>query len=102
MTAGWVAAVPPALATVLAGWFAFLARRAQSHGPESVAGGYSQLVGDMRRQQAEINERVATLEAERAERDRKIEMLTRQVAWLLERVPAEQRVQFRERFPSDR
>lgn len=99
---GWLSAVPQAASVILAGLFAYLARRAQTQGPESVAGGYSQLVADMRRQQAEINERVAALEAERAERDRRIALLTRQVAWLHERVPPEHRVEFREQFPADR
>lgn len=98
----WVNAAPQVLSAVVAGVFAWMSRRASHHAPESVAGGYSQLVADMRKQQVELSERVGVLEAERAERDRTIGMLTRQVAWLLERVPAEQRVEFRERFPADR
>lgn len=98
----WAAVLPNALGATVAAYFAWLARRAHNAGPESVAGGYSTLVGDMRRQLDEFNERIATLEAERAERDRRIGMLTRQVAWLLERVPAEHRVEFREQFPADR
>lgn len=97
-TASVISAASTVVAAIVAGWFAFLARRASVHGPESVAGGYSKLVTDMRVQQEALMARVAGLEMERAEHRLQIAMLMRQVAWLMEHVPEEQRMQFSSLF----
>ena len=96
----------------LAGWFGYLAKRATSHGPESVAGGYSKLVSDMQRQHDQLMQRVAGLEQQLAEErvarvglehslgeERAARMiLSRQVDWLLSHVTQEQKNEFEERF----
>lgn len=98
-----------AIATIIAagvtGWFLVLARRATAGGPESVAGGYSKLVADMRQHQREMDARIAALESERTElkresilRDARIEHLTEQVRWLLTHVPNEKREDFLDIF----
>lgn len=98
-----------AIATIIAagvtGWFLVLARRATAGGPESVAGGYSKLVADMRQHQSEMDARIEVLEAERAElkrdsilRDARIEHLTNQVRWLLTHVSNEKREDFLDIF----
>ena len=83
------------IAAVLAGWFAWLAKRAQTHGPESVAGGYSQLVSDMREEQTRQQIRLAELDA-------KVTLLTAQVGWLINHVPPARRDEFMERFGGPR
>ena len=83
------------VAAALAGWFAWLARRAQTHGPESVAGGYSRLVADMREQQEHLYARVVELDA-------KVVILSMQVDWLVEHVPPERLAEFRHRFAGPR
>lgn len=93
-TTSVISAASTVVAAIVAGWFAFLARRASVHGPESVAGGYSRLVTDMRAQQEALMARVAGLELERTEHRRQLAMLMRQVAWLMEHVPEEHRVEF--------
>jgi hypothetical protein len=101
-TASLIGAASTTVAAGLAGWFAWLARRAQSHGPESVAGGYSRLVADMRSQHEALQVRMAELESQRAEDHARIVLLSRQVDWLLENVSLEQRAAFRERFAGPR
>lgn len=93
-TAAVVTSLSTIIAAIVAGWFAWLARRTATHGPESVAGGYSRLVTDMRVQQEALMARVAGLEMERAEHRIQITLLMRQVAWLMEHVPEEQRTEF--------
>ena len=90
-----ISAVSTVVAAAVAGWFAWLARRAQAHGPESVAGGYSKLVADMRTQQELLLARVAELDA-------RVAVLDQQVDWLVKHVPPEALAEFRERFPATR
>lgn len=52
------------------------------------------MVTDMRVQQEVLMARVAGLEKERAEHRSQIALLMRQVAWLMEHVPEEHRMQF--------
>lgn len=85
-------------AAAVAGWFAWLAKKAQSYAPESVAGGYSKLIGDMRMQYEELMFRIEQLEAEKEAQDHQISALTRQVNWLIDHVPPERRLEFRDRF----
>lgn len=104
-----VSAISTIVAALVAGWFAYLARRASVHGPESVAGGYSKLVTDMRTQQESLMARVAHLERERKEMrqqqelerkelNQRIEHLARQVRWLMGHVPEDQKLLFKEMF----
>ena len=90
-------AVSTTIAAGVAGWFAWLAKRAQTHGPESVAGGYARLVADMREEQGRLQLRLAELDA-------RVALLTMQVSWLIDHVPAKRRAEFAERFggPDDR
>lgn len=90
------------VAAVVAGVFAWLARRAQAHAPESVAGGYSKLVGDMRVQYEELMSRIERLEREREEQNRQIFVLTEQVHWLMDHIPDESMDAFQVRFPPER
>lgn len=104
-----VSAISTIVAALVAGWFAWLARRASAHGPESVAGGYSKLVTDMRTQQEGLMARVAHLErerlkmrqqqeTERKELNQRIEHLARQVRWLMNHVSEDRRTLFKEMF----
>lgn len=101
----WTSLIPPFSAGVaagVAGWFSVLAHRAKTQGPESVAGGYSRLVSDMRTQQEALMVRVAELETQRAEDHARIVVMSRQVDWLLERVTEEEKIKFQERFAGPR
>lgn len=100
-----VGAIATIIAAGVTGWFLVLSRRATAGGPESVAGGYSKLVADMRQHQREMDARIAALEAERQQlrqesilRDARIEHLTEQVRWLLTHVPNEKREDFLDIF----
>lgn len=107
-----ITAVATSLAAGVSGWFAWLAKKAQTHGPESVAGGYSRLVGDMQSQHEQLMHRVAGLEQQLAEeRVARVGLehslgeervarvaLSRQVDWLLELVTPEQKTAFDLRF----
>ena len=88
-------AVSTTIAAGVAGWFGWLARRAHTHGPESVAGGYSKLVADMREEQTRQKARLAELDA-------KVTLLTAQVSWLINHVPPSKREEFMERFGGPR
>ena len=90
-----IGAASTTVAAGVAGWFAWLARRAQTHGPESVAGGYSRLVADMREQQEHLYARVAELDA-------KVVILAMQVDWLIEHVPPDRLAEFHQRFAGPR
>jgi len=86
-----ISGISTVAAAVVAGWFAFLARRSQAQGPESVAGGYSRLVADMRVVQEQLRQQVAGLDAD-------VKALSEQVGWLIPRLPADLRKAFYERF----
>ena len=90
-----IGAASTTVAAMLAGWFAWLARRAQTHGPESVAGGYSKLVADMREQQEHLYARVVELDA-------RVVILSMQVDWLIEHVPPDRLAEFHQRFAGPR
>ena len=90
------------VAAGVAGWFAWLAKKAQANSPESVAGGYSRLVGDMRTQQDALMRRVEELEAARSEDRARLVLLSRQVDWLLGQVTPAQKAEFDERFAGPR
>lgn len=99
MTAAAVSAVAAVIAAAVTGWFALLARRAAAHAPESVAGGYSRLVADMRSQHDLLQQRVNELEHEMEEYQRKTVALSLKVRWLLDNAAPESRAEFREQFP---
>lgn len=101
MSAAAVSAVAAVLAAGVTGWFAWLARKAAAHAPESVAGGYSRLVADMRAQHDLLQQRVAELEQEMAEDRRRIAAMSRQVRWLLDNAAPESKALFLERFKGD-
>ena len=91
----FLGAASTTIAAGVAGWFAWLARRAQTHGPESVAGGYSKLVADMREEAARQRVRLAELETASA-------LHAMQIAWLINHVTPEKRAEFAERFGGPR
>lgn len=93
-----LSSISTVIAAGVAGWFAYLARRASTHGPESVAGGYSRLVTDMRVQQEALMARVAKLEQERSGDREQIRLLMRQVEWLMAHLPQEHRERFNALF----
>lgn len=94
-TGSIIGAISTVIGGALAGWFGWLAKRAQAHGPESVAGGYSRLVKDMQSQQEALLQRVAELES-------RLALVTTQVNWLLRQVTPEQRDEFELRFAGPR
>jgi len=94
-TGSIIGAISTVIGGSLAGWFGYLAKRATSHGPESVAGGYSRLVKDMQSQQEALLQRVADLES-------RLTLVTNQVNWLLRQVTPEQRDEFELRFSKGR
>jgi len=108
-TAAVVSSISTIIAALVAGWFALLARRAQSQGPESVAGGYSRLVNDMRVEQEAMQLRLAGLEAEREDLQSRLDLqreefrnqlavLRAQIRWLMDHIPEEHREEFNELF----
>lgn len=102
MDATTAAAAIPAGAAVTAaivtGWFAYAAKRALAQSPETVAGGYSRLVADMRQQVLELSKRVDELEGDRIIDHARIIQLERQVSWLLPRLSSDDRAQFHATF----
>ena len=102
MDATTYAAAIPALAAIMAaavtGWFAIAAKRAAAQSPETVAGGYSKLVGDMRQQVIELSKRVSDLEDDRVIDHAKIIQLERQVSWLLPKLSTTDRAEFHANF----
>lgn len=95
---GVITASSTVLAALVTGYFTFLAKRASSRSPETVAGGYSKLVSDMRGQHDALMARVAELEAQRWRDHRQMQMLSQQVGWLLEHISSEAKAEFDERF----
>ena len=89
------------LAAVVTGWFAFAAKRAAAQSPETVAGGYSKLVGDLRAQVVALAARITELERDRIVDHARIIQLERQVAWLLPRLSADDRSEFERLFRHD-
>lgn len=102
MTGQAISAIATAAGALIAGWFAVLAKRTQQRSPETVAGGYSRLVDDMRRELGRLGERVATLERERGSQQERIRCLERKIVWLSDRVSAEDRAEFDVLFPRSR
>ena len=97
-------AIPAGAAVVAAavtGWFAFLAKRAAAQSPETVAGGYSKLVGDLRAQVTALAARITELERDRIVDHARIILLERQVSWLLPRLSADDRIEFERLFRHD-
>jgi hypothetical protein len=94
-----IAAIATASGTAAAGWFAWLAKRAQQRAPESVAGGYSRLVDDMRQELSRVSARVQQLEQERVALQSRVACLDKQLLWLIHRVPDADRNEFDQLFP---
>lgn len=82
----------------IAGWFAYLTKKASARSPETVAGGYTVLVSDMRAELTRLSERVKYLEDERAELTTKLESLNKQLHWFLETASDDDRVNFNAYF----
>lgn len=99
MTPGIASAIATTFAAAIAGWFALLARKAQAQSPETVAGGYSKLVADMREQQESLAARVEQLEEERRAQREEIRSLSVQVNWLINHIPPDKRDEFDQMFP---
>lgn len=99
MTGQIASAVATALGALIAGWFAVLAKRTQQKSPETVAGGYSKLVDDMRRELERLGERVATLEQDGQAKQQRIRCLERKIGWLTDRISDQDRVEFDKLFP---
>lgn len=79
---------------VIAGWFAYLTKKAHARSPETVAGGYSALVSDLRLEMARLSERVQYLENERLGLTREVDRLNSQLQWLLNSISDDDRVEF--------
>lgn len=94
MSAEFVAALVPILSAGVAGWFAVLARKSHNRSPESVAGGYSSLVGDLRVEMQRLAARVEDLERERKQLHSHVGDLQKQVTWLLDNVGDDDRLLF--------
>lgn len=99
MTGQVASAIATAFGAVIAGWFALLAKRTQQRSPETVAGGYSKLVDDMRRELERVSAKVDDLEADKKSQRERIACLERKMVWLLVRVSSEDRDEFEELFP---
>lgn len=101
MTSQVLAAIATAGGTAAAGWFAWLAKKAQQRAPESVAGGYSKLVDDMRQDQINLRKRIEQLEI-KANTDRQLIFgLQQKVGWLLSRVADVDKDEFYSTFKED-
>lgn len=79
--------IPTIVAAVVTGTFLWLRQRTENSSPDTVAGGYTQLVSDLRLEQGSLRQRVENLERRLVEGSERIEKLTRQVDWLLYRLP---------------
>ena len=106
MTGQVIAAAATAVATIAAGWFALLAQRAQTRSPETVAGGYSVLMGDYReamaRQQADnaaMRAEIDEMRAEIAVARKRIACMEQRLGWLQQRMPADVLTRFEQAFP---
>jgi len=98
MTPDAVSLMVPIVSTLIAGWFAYLAKKAHNRSPETVAGGYASLVSDLRLELERLAERVQHLEAERRVLSSNVNDLTNQLQWLLINVTEDDRVQFNAKF----
>lgn len=94
----WAAILPNALGATVAAYFAWLARRAHNAGPESVAGGYSTLVADMRREHVALKERVSSLEKKDAFQSARIRTLETQLREVLPYLSSDARRDFHLRW----
>lgn len=92
MSVEWIAALSSIFATILAGGFAWIAKKQEHKGPESVAGGYSKLVESLHQEVKRLSENV-----ERS--NSRVGCLERKVNWLINRVTPEDRLLFDKTFP---
>jgi len=89
------------IGATIAGWFAWMTKKASARSPETVAGGYTVLVSDMRSELARLTERVKHLEEERTALNYKVASLNNQIGWLLENASDDERVQFNAYFKKE-
>ena len=97
-----IGAIATTLGAGIAGWFALLAKRAQHRAPESVAGGYSRLVEDMRQELTRLSERVVDLEKERAMHQARLQCMDRKIVWLSSRISEDDRIEYDTIFPREK
>lgn len=101
MSGDVIGAIVTILSASIAGWFAYLAKQSLNRSPETVAGGYSSLVGDLRFEMNRLSDRVQHLEEERKLLTNKVEYLTKQLRWLLVNIDDDDRIQFNAHFKHD-
>lgn len=89
------------IGSIIAGWFAWATKKASARSPETVAGGYTVLVSDMRAELTRLTERVQYLEEERTALNQKVASLNNQIGWLLENASDYDRAQFNAYFKKE-
>lgn len=97
--------VPALVATLITGIFAYKSKTTEHTRPDILSSSYAQLVEDLRHELVIIKEevkmlkeKVTELQLDRDEEILKVTILQKQVDWLLQRLPAEYRKEYYERF----
>ena len=106
MTGQLIAAAASVSAASVSVFYAWLIRRAAARSPETVAGGYSTLVSDLRQELQRVQ---ATNDAVRTELDdlhaemhiyrRRVACMESKLSWLQTRMPADVLERFEQAFP---
>ena len=109
MTTQVIVAGAAAFSTIVAAYFTILVRRVQNDSPETVAGGYSVLVKDLRDDMGRLREDNEAIRGELSEMTEEMKVvrrrnacMERKIAWLTQRLSKDDRLQFREAFPESR
>lgn len=90
--------IPTIVAAIVTGAFLWLRQRTENRSPNTIAGGYTQLVSDLRFEQGALRQRIERLELRLLEGTERIEFLTKQVDWLLYRLPPQYIAEYQDIF----
>lgn len=94
----WAPAVAAVLAATVTGWLTVRAKRVANDNPESIAGGYSRLVEDLRQSQERLERRVQELENDKVIAKARIIELERMLRWMMDRLSPVDQADFHREF----